>query len=123
MWLPLTTHLEGVQGDDWKAADGRALVWSSPSWPNLASAHLSMIVGHNQVRLGTLPVTWTGTVPSTASPSSISLDVPAALTSVLGGGEYDYILTAVLPDGDKVTIAAGQLSVIPIPSSLNPPLV
>jgi hypothetical protein len=124
---PIDTHQQIVAGDDFKAADGRALTWTSTHWPNLAGATLSMVVGHNQYNLyGNLPVTWTGTVPaSPASPTTVSLDVANAQTIVLPQGEYDYALTATLADTDIVTIAAGKLTVIAQPGTvpLYPPAV
>lgn len=119
----VNTHLEFVQGDDRKARDGRALTWSSPTWPNVASATLTMIVGHDSQDIyGNVPQTWTGAVPSSPpSPSTVSLDVTSAQTVALPGGQYDYTLTATLTNGDKVTLAAGQLSVIPTPNSPIPP--
>lgn len=114
-WLPLTTHLEIVAGDDCKIADGRGLIWTSSSWPNLADAALTMTVGHNPPR-GPLPVVWTGTVDSNPSPSSIHLDVTSVQTGVLLPTMYDYTLLATLPSGDKVTVAVGQLTVQASPS-------
>ena len=126
-WSVLTTHQEIVAGDDCKAVDGRALIWSSPSWPNLAGATLAMVIGHDQYNLyGNLPVTWAGAVSSLyPSPSSIYLEATAAQTIVLPGGMYDYTLTATLPSGDRVTIAVGQLTVQATPGTvpLYPPAV
>lgn len=124
---PLHIHQEIVAGDDYKAADGRALSWSSTSWPDLAGATLTMVTGHTQQNLyGNLPVTWTGSVPaSPASPTEISLDVTSAETSNFAADEYDYQLTATLADGDKVTIALGKLTVQAAPGAfpLYPPAV
>lgn len=36
MFAPIDTHQQIVAGDDYKAADGRALTWRSGLWPNLA---------------------------------------------------------------------------------------
>lgn len=120
----VSTHLELVQGDDCKVADGRGLVWASPTWPDVAGATLAMVVGHNSQDIyGDVPVTWTGTVPdSPPSPSSVSLGVTAAETILLAGGQYDYTLTATLTNKDVVTLAAGHLSVIPTPNAPTLPL-
>lgn len=120
-WLPLTTHLEIVAGDDCKVADGRGLIWSSPSWPDMANATLTMTVGqHQPVLSGVLPVTWTGTVGSAPSPSSISLDVTSAQTGVLPADMYDYTLVATLPSGDRITVAVGKLTVQASPTTPSP---
>jgi hypothetical protein len=121
-WLPLTTHLELVAGDDCKVADGRGLAWTSPSWPDLSGATLTMVIGHDRPPLGeVLPVTWTGTVPaSPPSPSSIFLEVTSAQTGVFASGMYDYTLQATLTNGDLVTVAVGKLTVQASPTT--PPI-
>jgi hypothetical protein len=124
--LPLTKHQQVVSGDDYKAADGRALTWSSSgAWPDLAGASLLMLVGHEQYNLyGNLPLSWKGTVPaSPAQPTEISLDVTSLETSNIPQDEYDYQLTATLADGDKVTLAIGKLTVWAAPGTvpLYPP--
>lgn len=117
---PLSTHQQVVAGDDYKAADGRALSWASGSFPNLAGATLTMVVGHEQWNLyGNLPVTWTGTVPSSpANPTLVTLSVTSAQTLALPQDEYDYVLTATLADGDQWTIAIGKLTVQASPGTL-----
>lgn len=117
-WLPLDTHLALVAGDDCKAADGRALYWTSPSWPNLAGAALSMVVGTDAALNGPTPATWTGVVsPVTPSPSTVALELTSAQTAVLLPGMYAYTLTAALVDGDKITVAVGNLTVQAAPGT------
>lgn len=128
MPAPLITHQEVVAGDDYKAADGRALVWGpSQYWPDLAGAALSMVVGHGQYNLyGNLPVTWTGSVPgSPDAPVIVSLNVTAAQTVALVQDEYDYQLQAKLTNGDQVTLAMGKLTVTATPGTvgLYPPTI
>lgn len=123
--MPLDTHQQVVAGDDYKSADGRALTWSSDTWPDLAGATLTMTVGHEQYNLyGNLPLTWEGTVPASPDhPGTISLDVTSAQTASLAPDEYDYQLTATLADGDKVTLAIGKLTAWASPGTtpLYPP--
>lgn len=121
---PLESHQQIVSGDDCKAVDGRALTWTSgpvQPWPNLAGATLSMVIGHNQPGIyGSLPQTWTETLPgSPASPTTVSLDVTATQTALLLGGIYDYMLSATLVNGDVVTLAYGKLTVFPRPGTLT----
>lgn len=123
---PIDTHLEIVAGDDCKAADGRALSWSSTHWPNLAGATLTLTIGHTSYNLYELPVTITGTVPATpALPTTVTFDVPGSATANLPADQYQYQLIATLTDGDKVTIAAGNLTVSAAPGfiPLAPPAV
>lgn len=120
---PLDTPQQLTAGNDAKLADGTALVWLSSKWPNLAGATLTMVVGHDQVTLNNVPATWTGTLPGTpASPTTAHLDVLAAQSATVGPGEYDYLLTATLTSGDKVTLAEGKLTVRAVPGNPTLPL-
>lgn len=128
MFAPLTDHIEMTAGDDYKAADNTALSWTSKIFPsNLASAALTLTIGHDQYNLyGNLPISVTGTVPATpASPTTITLDVPGTATANLPAGQYQYQLDAVLPDGDKQTLAHGNLTMWAVPNTvpLYPPAV
>lgn len=126
MFAPLDQHIELVAGDDYKAADNRALSWTSQEYPSdLSSAVLTLTIGHEQYNLyGNMPITVTGTVPaSPASPTTVSLDVPGSATANLPQGEYQYMLTAKLADGDEETIARGNLTMFAAPNTepLYPP--
>ena len=125
---PLTTHQQIVAGDDCKAADGRALQWSSATWPSLSGASYQLVVGHAQYNLyGNLPVTWTGPASSSISNgvTTVSFDVTGSESASLPAGAYDYMLTATLSNGDRVTLAYGQLTVLAAPGNvpLFPPAV
>lgn len=128
MFAPLNPHLEIVAGDDYKAADNTALSWTSQLFPtNLAGATLTLTIGHTEYNLyGNLPISVTGTVPaSPANPTTITLDLAGTATANLPAGQYDYQLDAVLPDGDKQTLAIGHMTVWATPSTvpLYPPAV
>ena len=128
MFAPLDQHIEMTAGDDYKAADGTALSWTSQEFPfNLASAALTLTIGHDEYNLyGNLPITVTGTVPaSPANPTTVTLDVAGSATANLPAGQYQYQLDAVLPDSDKVTIAQGNLTMWATPNTvpLYPPAV
>jgi len=127
MSSPLNTHQQIVAGDDYKAADGRALTWTSgpvQTWPDLAGATLTMVVGEHQPNLlPFLPATFTGTVPGTpAAPTTVSLDITAAQTSNIPSSEYDYQLVATLTNGDKITLAYGHLTVLAAPGTIPLPV-
>ena len=123
-----------VSGDDYRAADNRALRWTSAFWPfNLAGASLKLVIGHQDYNLfGNLPLTFTGVssfrtasgavtgvVPPTF-PVTAALDLTAAQTTQLPEGDYRYSLVATLANGDVVTLDEGPLSVSASPG--NPPL-
>jgi hypothetical protein len=118
MPAPIISHQEIVAGDDFKAAEGRALVWSSPQWPNLAGAALKMVVGLNPPSAYTLtPVTWTGSVPAGLPVFIATMEPTHTQTSALAAGCYDYTLSATLPNGDVVTLATGPITVLAEPGS------
>lgn len=118
---PLDTYQQLTAGNDAKLADGSALVWVSAKWPNLAGATLAFVVGHDRhfCPFSNLPLTLTGIVPTLpASPSAVSLEVPSATSLSLVEGQYDYLLTATLTSGDKVTLAIGKLTVYANPGTV-----
>lgn len=120
---PVIVHQEIVKGDDYKAAEGRALVWASPQWPNLAGASLAMVVGSSQpsVFAGFWPITFTGAVPAGVPIWTATIEMSHIQTGAIAlPGCYDYTLTATLPDGDVETLATGQLSVLAAPTSYQP---
>lgn len=117
MTAPLIVHQEIVKGDDFKAAEGRSLVWESPQWPSLAGAALSMVVGSHLPNIyGGLPVTWTGSVPVGAATWTATIELTHVQTALLTEGCWDYTLTATLLDGDVQTLATGQLTVLANPA-------
>lgn len=114
---PIISHQEIVRGDDFKAAEGRALAWTSPQWPNLAGATLAMIVGSALPNtLGGLPVTWPGSVAAGAPIWVATIELTHVQTAAVGEGCWNYTLVATLPDGDVQTIATGQLTVLANPA-------
>jgi hypothetical protein len=120
---PLTTPQVIVQGDDYKAAESRALQWHSPSYPNLAGASLELIAGQLDSEIyGNLPVVWKTTIPASPETRTASVELTHVQTSEVAEGTLDYLLRAILPDGSRITLAAGPLSVIapPAEASLMP---
>lgn len=115
---PIISHQQIVRGDDFKAAEDRALVWTSPQWPNLAGATLKMVVGLSPPSAFTFtPATWTGSVPAGTPIFIATMELSHTQTSALAAGCYDYTLSATLPNADVVTIATGQLTVLAQPGS------
>lgn len=106
-----------VQGDDYKAADGRAILWTNPGnpWPNLTGATITFVCGKGAFTKAFGP--WPASSPEPAVPNqNVQLELPAADTIQLSPsiGVYDsygYSLTAVLQDGATVTLIQGQMTV------------
>lgn len=125
---PIDKHIQFTAGDDCKAADGRALAWTSATWPDLTGSTLTLVIGHDQYNLfGNSPVTFTApaAVVAASGAQTVSMDLTSAQTDQLSAGEFDYTLTAKLADGDTVTLAAGWVSVFAPPTALPmyPPAV
>lgn len=94
-----------IQGDDYKNVDGRALQWSSTSWPVLTSGTVTLYL---EKKSDGVTFSKAGTV---VSASSVRVDLTAAETTAREVGAYRYALKATLSDGDKVTLATGDLVV------------
>lgn len=96
----LTTAIELIQGDDYKAADSRAIIFTSATgWPVLTGAAVVLRVG------GFKDYNF-----SVTNATTVTRDFTAAETVLLTAGRYDYQLIATLTNGDVVTIAQGLLS-------------
>lgn len=118
---PIEAHQEIVRGDTYKAAEGRALTWASSDWPNIAGSSLTMTVGHldpNIPAIAASPsIKWTGSVPAGPAIWVATIELTATQTAEPPEGCLDYTLAATLPDGDVVTLAIGQLTVLTQPGS------
>lgn len=104
-----------VRGDDYKAANGRALSWTSTSWPDLTGA---------SVYLDVKPVTpgaarslrLTGSVVTPTGTAEVQVDVARTDTASLTPKRYAYNLVAALAtSGNVVTLATDTLKLIEQP--------
>lgn len=94
-----------VTGDDYKAVDGRALGWSSDSWPVLTAAAIALDIENTSDTDDV--ASFAGSVVS-ATEARVELD---AGDTDLTAGTWRYALRATLSGGDVVTLAAGPLVV------------
>jgi hypothetical protein len=105
-----------VQGDDYFAADGRAIVWTLANVPDLTGASISFTAQKRPqiVTTGSATITATGgvVVPSGAS-KLVQLELPSATTATfaIGANGYTYELVATLASGHVVTLATGNITV------------
>lgn len=121
-----------VAGDDYKAADARAMVFPNPagSWPDLTNAAI-WFVGQSgnfppqKPSALTLPIAFpTALIPPTAgtvvhptgTTQSVQVELSAAGTNVRPSPSptdlYAYAVFAVLANGDVVTLQTGPLQVL-----------
>lgn len=101
-------QLELVQGDDYKATDGRALTFSSASWPTLTAGTVALKLRNSPNATAT---SYAGTV---LSASSVQVELTAAQTALLSGS-YKYDIVATLSNGDVATLAHGNAKVAALP--------
>lgn len=85
-----------IRGDDYKAADGRAIIFSSTDWPSVVAATVTLRVN------GLYDYAYTVTNATT-----VTRDFTAAETAKYPPGTYNFQLLAVLSNGDTVTLAEG----------------
>lgn len=112
---PIAVDKTVVRGDDYQAADGRALEWGSSGWPNLTGASVLFTAetyGHALSRAGSV-VTPTGN-------AAVRAELSGADTGALPPGRpYDYDVKATLAGGSEVTLARGRLLVLEGLSALS----
>jgi len=97
-----------VAGDDYLAADGRALEWTDAgnTWPDLTGAAVAF-----QVADGELVAP--GSVVTPSGPGKkVRVELTAAQTAVLKVRISDYDVRATLASGHKVTLVRSQVKVV-----------
>lgn len=99
-----------VRGDDYAAADGRALEWENEegAWPNLTSATITFA----STPIGSTSLSKTGAiVVPTGAGQLVRVELTASDTEDLEPGTYRYDLQAELSSDRKVTLARGRLTI------------
>lgn len=100
-----------VQGDDYKASDGRALLFNSTSWPSLTGAGIALKV--RKTSGGVSTTTFSGTA---LSGSSVQVELSGSQSASLSEGEHSYNLVATLStSSDIVTLGSGVCFVQRLP--------
>lgn len=95
-----------LQGDDYKNADGRALQWTSTTWPNLTSATILMTA-----KQGASTFTKSGTVVTPTGTAEVQIELTNVDTSGLAAGSWNFNVVATLSDGDKITLVHSTMTV------------
>lgn len=113
-------HLELVQGDDYLAVDGRAVVvvGAGVRWPSAVASAKLLAYEPGCACLLTAPaavldVAGAYTAPEVDAAAQISFDLGHALTQTLARGvrRYDFEIRATLDSGSVVTVATGFVTV------------
>jgi hypothetical protein len=105
--------IEIIQGDDYAAADSRALLFTGAgeNWPDLAAATFALKIG--DVSSEGVLVTASGTRSVVNGLQHITVPLTSAQTNTLAPGvnAYQYDLQATL-SGRRLTLAKGLLTVL-----------
>jgi len=88
------------QGDDYKTVDGRALQWTSSTWPVVTGSTAIVDFADQSGAV-------TGIAASVTSSSAISLQLTATQTTAIKSGTY--ALKTTLSNGDIITLATGKV--------------
>lgn len=94
-----------TRGDDYRAADGRALAFTNTAWPDLTSGSVSLELRKTDDQT---TVNQAGVV---ASADSVTVELTATWTAALELGLYRYALKASLASTHEVTLATGMVVV------------
>lgn len=98
-----------VQGDDYYAADGRSIDFSSTTCPDLTDATPTLAVDDGG---DGLEVEGTVVNPGAAT-QSVRFELSAAQTAALRQGRYSYDVSAALAGGHVATIVSGSMIIRP----------
>ncbi len=100
--------LKIVRGDDYAAADGRALEWTG-TWPDLTGATITF----SARRTGSDPIVLAGEVVTPVAPGQrVRLELLASDTDDAEPGDWDYDVEATLTSGRIVTLALDRLEIV-----------
>lgn len=83
--------------DSYKAADGRAIEFSNDDWPDLTGATVTLRLAGLKNFLFTV-----------SDASTVTRDFTSAETGMLAVNVYDFVLHAVLANGDELTLTGGK---------------
>jgi hypothetical protein len=95
-----------VRGDDYKAADGRALEWSGTNWPSLTGATILLTV-RDQYDAQLLQKAGSVVDADTARVELLTTDTNLAI-----GTTHEYDVQATLSGGSVVTLVRGSFTVL-----------
>lgn len=102
--------VEIVRGDDYKAADARALEWTSASWPDLTSATVTFTAKYSDEIVA---VSKAGSVVTPSGTGKrIRVELLRSETENFLTGNHDFDIRAVLSNGDDVTLVKANMSVL-----------
>jgi hypothetical protein len=114
---PIIVHCQIVKGDSYPVAEGRALQWFSPEFPDLGGALLELVVGYGPpVIYGAFSETYKYTMLGDETRVAL-MELTTIQTSKIEEGCYDYSLIAHLSSGAVRTLATGQLTVLAAPNA------
>lgn len=111
---PVGGHYSIVQGDDYLAADGRALSWNSDSWPDLTGATVIMRLATVINEDGDL-LELDGVVSQAGEATQIvEVDVESATSEALAPHtSIDFDVEATLANEHSVTLVQAKLTIKP----------
>ena len=108
---PLVKALTVVRGDDYLAADGRALDFLDELgvWPTLTGATIAFEMRNAASEVGT---TAGSVIVGSGGGKQVRVELSAAFTSARSTGEYTYHVRGTLANGHVITLRNGIASVI-----------
>lgn len=103
--------VEVVRGDDYLAADGRALLWTSDDWAVLDLSEAEAILFKAKTRYSSAVLSVAAVA---ASDTEVRVELTTEQTSALAVGRdaYRFDLEAELANGSIITLAQGKMHVL-----------
>lgn len=95
-----------IQGDDYMAADSRALLWTLATGPSLVGSTITLTV---KSYAGATELAKVGTAPTS---TTAQVELTAANTTALAVGSHKFDVQATLATGRILTLARGILNVL-----------
>lgn len=91
-----------MRGDDYKAADSRALMWEDSNWPDLTGATIEFVAG---------TFSKAGTIIQASSPGIVQIELDDSETTTFPVGRLIFQVRATLANTNKITLVSGAMTV------------
>jgi hypothetical protein len=90
--------------DDYYAEDGRALDFKSENYPTLTNSIVTFKVDNRTVFLKQMTV---------ISSTLLRIELSNAEVRIIGAGRWDYEIRALFQNNNKITVAVGNMIIVP----------
>jgi hypothetical protein len=108
--VALDQNVTLVKGDDYKAADGRALDFTNAAgtWPDLTGATINFKAAYQLQPTNSFTEATGSVVVASGANQQVRIEIDGPDTTGLPAGSYEYDVEATLSSGNTVTLVSSE---------------